>query len=256
MNRASFRFYAELNDFLPPGRRHIPFEHAFNGNPAIKDTIEALGVPHTEIDLILVNGESVDFSRPLQAGDRISVYPIFESIDITPVLRVRPKPLRIPRFVLDTHLGRLAAYLRMLGFDALYRNDFNDDLLAELSQNENRILLTRDRGLLKRSMVTHGYWMRETSPRLQLMEVLQRFDLIGSIIPFKRCMRCNGLLEEVSKEEVLDQLAPETRRYYEKFKRCQACSQIYWRGSHYTRMQKFIDQLLRDSRGVDLEGKA
>ena len=176
MNRASFRFYAELYDFLPPGRRHIPFEHAFNGNPAIKDTIESLGVPHTEIDLILVNGESVDFSHPLQAGDRISVYPIFESIDIAPVLRVRPKPLRVPRFVLDTHLGRLAAYLRMLGFDALYRNDFDDDLLAELSRDENRILLTRDRALLKRSMVTHGYWMRETSPRQQLMEVLQRFD--------------------------------------------------------------------------------
>jgi uncharacterized protein with PIN domain len=247
MNRASFRFYAELNDFLPPGRRHTPFEHAFNGNPAIKDTIESLGVPHTEIDLILVNGDSVDFSHPLQAGDRISVYPIFESIDITPVLRVRPKPLRTPRFVLDTHLGRLAAYLRMLGFNTLYSNDFDDDHLAELSQEENRILLTRDRGLLKRSVVTHGYWMRETSPRRQLMEVLHRFDLSGAIVPFRRCMRCNGLLEEVSKEEVFDQLAAETRLYYEKFKRCEACAQIYWRGSHYTRMQKFINQIINDS---------
>lgn len=256
MKTATFRFYAELNDFLPAGRRQVDFMHEFKGQPAIKDTIEALGVPHTEVDLILVNGVSVDFSHPLQAGERISVYPIFESIDITPVLRVRPKPLRIPRFVLDTHLGRLAAYLRMLGFDALYRNDFDDDLLAELSQDENRILLTRDRALLKRSMVTHGYWMRETSPRLQLMEVLQRFDLIGSIVPFKRCMRCNGLLKEIRKEEVLDQLAPETRRYYEKFKRCEACGQIYWRGSHYTRMQKFIDQLLRDSQGVNLEGES
>src|SRR5262249_31383318 len=156
MNRACFRFYAELNDFLPPGRRGVTFTYSFEGSPSIKDLIEALGVPHTEVDLILVNGESVDFAYRVREGDRISVYPVFESLDITPLLRVRPRPLRETRFVLDTHLGRLAAYLRLLGFDTLYRNDAGDDELARISSGEGRILLTRDRGLLKRSQVTHG----------------------------------------------------------------------------------------------------
>ena len=147
---AKFRFYAELNDFLPRHEKHIFFQHSFSGNPSIKDTIEAIGVPHTEVDLIIVNGVSVDFSYLLQDEDRVSVYPVFESIDITQALRVRPQPLREIRFVLDIHLGRLAGYLRMLGFDTLYRNDYRDEELAYVSSQEERILLTRDRGLLKR----------------------------------------------------------------------------------------------------------
>ncbi len=245
MKQATFRFYAELNDFLPPDRRREAFIHAFEGRVSIKDMIESIGVPHTEVDLILVNGKSVDYSYIVQAGDRVSVYPVFESIDIAPVVQVRPGPLRVARFVVDTHLGRLARYLRLLGFDALYANDFQDDTLAELSSRERRILLTRDRGLLKRSKVTHGYFVRQTRPREQLLEVLRRFDLRGLIVPFRRCIRCNGSLAPVSKGSILDRLPPRTRDYYDEFRLCQGCGKIYWKGSHYQRMLEFIRDILQ-----------
>ena len=247
MPLADFRFYAELNDFLPTDRRQVTFVHTFDGRPAVKDTIEALGIPHTEVDLIIANGDSVDFSYHLLDGDRISVYPVFESIDIAPILRVRPEPLREARFVLDTHLGRLAGYLRMLGFDTLYRNDFKDEELAQLSSCDDRILLTRDRGLLKRGEVTHGYFVRENLPRGQLVEVLQRFDLTGSVKPFKRCLCCNGLLASVHKRDIIDNLPTKTQQYYDKYRRCQECGRIYWRGSHYQHMELFIAQVLEES---------
>ncbi len=249
MRSANFRFYAELNDFLPTDRKAGSFDHTFNGQPAVKDTIEALGVPHTEVDLIIVNGVSEDFSYLLQDGDRVSVYPVFESIDIAPVLRVRPQPLRETRFVLDIHLGRLAGYLRMLGLDALYRNDYRDEELAHLSSQDARILLTRDRGLLKRGEVTHGYCVRETNPRKQLVEVIKRFDLVRSIKPFRLCLRCNGTLGSVRKEDIIDSLPLETRKFYDEFRRCLACGQIYWRGSHYQRMSRFIVQILDEAEG-------
>ena len=249
MRSANFRFYAELNDFLPTDRKAGSFDHTFNGQPAVKDTIEALGVPHTEVDLIIVNGVSADFSYLLQDGDRVSVYPVFESIDISPVLRVRPQPLRETRFVLDIHLGRLAGYLRMLGLDALYRNDYRDEELAHLSSQDARILLTRDRGLLKRGEVTHGYCVRETNPRKQLVEVIRRFDLVRSIKPFRLCLRCNGTLGSVRKEDIIDRLPLETQKFYDEFRRCLACGQIYWRGSHYQRMLRFIAQILDEVEG-------
>jgi uncharacterized protein with PIN domain len=244
MSKATFRFYAELNPFLPHNKRHVAFSHDFNGRQSIKDMVESLGVPHTEIDLILVNGESVDFSYLVQDGDQISVYPMFEGLDITPVQRLRPQPLRVVRFVLDIHLGKLAAYLRMLGFDTLYRNDYEDSVLARVSRDEHRILLTRDRGLLKRSMVTHGHYVRETNPRRQLVEVVQHFDLFRSIEPFSRCVNCNGLLETVDKEIIADRLMPQTRQHYDEFQRCIECEQIYWKGSHHQRMERLIEHVL------------
>jgi len=241
-----FRFYAELNDFLPEDYHQVAFTRNFNGHETVKHLLESLGVPHTEVDLILVNGESVDFSHQPDDGDLVSVYPVFESIDISPLARVRPKPLREPRFVLDNHLGKLAAHLRMLGFDTLYRNDYEDEELAQISDQEDRILLTRDRGLLKRNQVTHGYWIRDKTPRDQLVKVLRRFDLWELIDPFRRCMRCNGLLEPVPKEHVLDQLEPKTKLYYDDFRICQQCGQVYWRGSHFERMDKFIDSVIEE----------
>jgi uncharacterized protein with PIN domain len=181
----------------------------------------------------------------VQNGDRISVYPVFESFDITPLLQVRPQPLREIRFVLDVHLGRLAAYLRMLGFDALYQNDYDDDVLVRLSTAERRTLLTRDRSLLKRNAITHGYYVRETRPVQQLVEVLQRFDLCGAIAPFQRCLRCNDLLEPVAKETIADLLPPRTRISFNEFHICRTCDKIYWKGSHYQRMLQLIERLRR-----------
>ncbi|MFQ5946694.1 MAG: Mut7-C RNAse domain-containing protein, partial [Anaerolineae bacterium] len=174
------------------------------------------------------------------------VYPVFESVDITPVLRLRPEPLREPRFVLDTHLGRLAAYLRLSGFDTLYWSDIEDAELADLSRREPRILLTKDRDLLKRRSVTHGYFVREVHPRAQLAEVVRRFDLARSMHPFHRCLRCNGILQQVPKEAVLDQLPARTQQGFEEFQRCPDCGRIYWKGSHYRRMQRLIAAVLQE----------
>jgi uncharacterized protein with PIN domain/sulfur carrier protein ThiS len=244
MPGALFRFYAELNDLLAPGRRFIAFEHPCDGQSTVKDTIESLGVPHTEVDLILVNGEPADFSRRLRAGDRVSVYPVFEALDIAPVARVRPLPLRETRFILDAHLGRLAAYLRMLGFDTLYDNAAADQDLARLSRDEHRILLTRDRGLLKRSAVTHGHLMRETAPRRQLAEVVERFDLYRSVALFARCLRCNTPLRAADRQSIAGRLPERTRLLHTEFLTCPTCRRVYWKGSHYTRMQKMIRGIL------------
>ena len=244
MHRAAFRFYAELNDFLPPDRRQVAFSLPFNGKVSVKHLVESLGVPHSEIDLILVNGNSVDFTYLVENDDTISVYPVFESIDIGTVGRLRPQPLRETRFVLDTHLGQLATYLRLLGFDCLYQNNYEDAELAEISSEQRRILLTKDRGLLKRNLVTHGYCIREIDPRLQLLEVIRRFDLRDSAHPFQRCLRCNGWLESVDKEDVVDRLEYNTSHYYDEFRICVSCDQIYWKGSHFERMQSFLDDIL------------
>lgn len=242
--QAELRFYAELNDFLPPERRQKTFRHAFSGQPTVKDLIESLGVPHTEVDLILVNGASVDFTHRAAGGDRISVFPVFEALDITPLLRVRPEPLREPRFVLDTHLGRLAAYLRMLGFDARYRNSFTDEELAEISAREHRILLTRDRGLLKRAVVTHGYLVRSEEAHRQIREVLSRFDLAASINPFSRCMRCNEALKKASLDEVREQVPEKVQQHCSEYSRCPGCGRVYWKGSHYRKMLHLIGRFV------------
>ncbi|MGM0651504.1 MAG: Mut7-C RNAse domain-containing protein, partial [Bacillota bacterium] len=207
-SRAVLRFYAELNDFLPPEKRQTAFSHNFFGQPSVKDMIESLGIPHTEVDLIIAGDRSVAFNYRVKDGDRISVFPMFEAVDISAVLKVRPEPLREPRFILDTHLGRLANYLRMLGFDTLYQNNYDDETLARISAEQRRILLTRDRGLLKRSVVTHGYLIRADDPREQVKEVLQRFDLLDVIKPFSRCMRCNAILESVDFDQVKEKLPP------------------------------------------------
>lgn len=244
MAQANFRFYAELNDFLPTSKRLVSFAHIFEGRVSIKDMIEAQGVPHTEVDRILVNEQSVNFSYIVQDGDQINVYPVSEAPDITQSSLVRPKPLLVPRFVLDIHLGKLATSLRMLGFDTLYRNDYADEELAHISSTEDRILLTRDRGVLMRSVVTHGYYVRETNPQQQVVEVMRRFDLFGLVAPFQRCLRCNGLLEPVSKETIIDLLPPKIQQLVSDFHRCIQCRQIYWKGSHYGQMQKFIEVVL------------
>ena len=245
--RASFRFYAELNDHLPPGQRYRTMERHLSVPASVKDMIESFGVPHTEVDLILVNGESSDFSRLVQNGDRVAVYPVFESLDITPELRLRPQTLRHPRFVLDVHLGRLAAYLRMLGFDAVYDNCANDSALVRISFEQKRILLTRDRGLLKHSVVTHRYWVRQTDSRRQTAEIVKRFDLARSIRPFTRCMECNELLCAASRQEVCSRVPPSVAASCDEFQECIRCKRVYWQGSHYWRMRRWIEELAAGS---------
>lgn len=242
--KAYFRFYEELNDFLPHHKRKKNFEYHFWGSPSVKDAIQALGVPHTEVDLILVNSSPVDFTYHLQAEDQISVYPIFESLDISAINPLRSKPLRRLKFILDVHLGKLSRYLRMLGFDTLYDNQFSDEEIMRIAREEKRIILTCDLEILKNNAVTHGYYLKSQHPREQIKEVIQRFDLTAHMQPFSRCMDCNGKLENVEKQVIIEHLEVQIRKDFEEFYRCTKCGKIYWKGSHYERMLTMIDNLI------------
>jgi uncharacterized protein len=244
---ALFRFYEELNDFLPLPKRRKRFEYRFDGSPSVKDAVEALGVPHTEIDLIVVNGASVDFNRRLAHSDSVAVYPLFESLDISPVVKLRPAPLREPLFVCDVHLGALARLLRLAGFDTLYRNDYSDEDIVEAAVSQRRCILTRDRGILKRKAVTRGYCVRSTRPQEQAREVVRRFDLVPAMRPFSRCMLCNGAMERASEESVLALVPQKTKECYCEFYRCASCGRVYWQGSHFERLKNIVDDLRGES---------
>jgi uncharacterized protein with PIN domain len=235
------RVYAELNEYLPSGLRYNTFLHTRLPGATVADIVNDLGLPSDIIDLILVNGASTDLSQGVNDGDRLSLYPVFESFDITSVTKLRPKPLRTIRFVLDVHLGKLAYYLRMLGFDTVYRNDFDDEDLLHIAVAEGRTLLSKDRELLTDERVQRCYRVREKHPRQQLVEVLNRFDLFGCCAPLQRCIRCNVILEPVEKRKVLDLLPPRVADVYQEFQHCAACDRVYWKGSHYERMMEFID---------------
>jgi uncharacterized protein with PIN domain len=244
MVTATFRFYEELNDFLAQDRRKREFTVPCARAATTKHMIEALGVPHTEVELILVNGESVDFSRQLEDGDRVAVYPRFEAMDVTPLLRLRERPLREPRFVADAHLGGLAHMLRMLGFDTLYDNHYHDDAIVAICEHDGRIVLTRDRELLKRRPVTHGCYVHALKSEAQLREIVERLDLARSARPFTLCLHCNTPLRSVDKASVLDRLPPSVREHYERFSTCDGCGRVYWEGSHWRNMQRLLDGLL------------
>ncbi len=245
--RVEVRFFDGLDELLPPGRRGRPIRTEVAAGTTVKDLAESLSVPHTEIAVILVNGESVDFGHQLHDGDRMSVYPVVESLAPSPLPLVRLDPPRLPdpRFVLDVHLGRLARTLRLLGFDCIWRNDITDDELAAISVAEQRTLLTRDRGILKRAKVVYGYLVRETDCRRQTTEVLRRFDLFRAISPFGRCLECNGMLEPVAKEGLAHRLPPRTQRDFNDFCRCPQCDRIYWKGSHYDRLAALVEDVRR-----------
>ncbi len=244
MNRAVFYFHGTLNDFLSRKHRHKPITRPFNWRGSIKDMIESMNVPHPEIDALVVNGAAVDFDYIVNDADSVDVYPCDHACPITPAVLLRQPLTEKPRFILDTHLGRLAAYLRMAGFDTLYRNDYPDDELAQVAHHDDRVLLTRDIGLLKRSLVTYGYFVRATNPKRRLVEVMQRYDLAEHTSPFARCARCNGTLNRVAKADIMHLLSDRTASHYDTFYQCGACSQVYWKGSHYIKMQHIIQQAL------------
>jgi len=242
MATASFRFYEELNDFLAPERRRREFSAPCARAATAKHMIEALGVPHTEVEMILVNGESAGFERLLQDGDRVAVYPRFEALDITPLLRVRERPLRVTRFVADAHLGGLAHMLRMAGFDTLYRNDYRDREIADIAEREGRIILTRDRELLKYRGVTHGCYVHALKPAQQFRELVERLDLARSFNPFTLCLECNAPLHPVDKQRVCERLPSSVRANHQRFTACDSCGRVFWEGSHWRRMQALLSE--------------
>ena len=244
MVTATFRFYEELNDFLAPARRGHEFACPCARAATTKHMIEALGVPHTEVELVLVNGESVGFGLLLRDGDRVAVFPKFEALDVTPLLRVREQALRVTRFVADAHLGGLAHLLRMTGFDTLYDNHFRDDEVERVAGAQGRIVLTRDRELLKRRTITHGCYVRALRSAQQLREIFERLDLARSARPFTLCLSCNAPLRPIDKALVAPLLPPRVREGCERFSVCEVCRRVFWEGSHWQRMRSMVDGLL------------
>lgn len=244
MATAHFTFHGALNFFLPSKQQHQTLTHEFNWKASIKDMLESLGPPHPEVALLVVNGVSVGWDHTVQDGDEAHAYPDFDAIQLVDKVRLIAPIEDRPRFILDTHLGKLAGYLRMMGFDTLYRNDYADDVLAQVSHDEQRIVLTRDVGVLKRGIVTYGYFVRSTDPRERIHEISQRYDLAAQVEPFKHCMKCNGLLMPVEKSAILSEIPHDTAQHYDTFHRCQSCERIYWPGSHYVKMQRLLDDVL------------
>jgi uncharacterized protein len=243
IKKVTFRFYAELNDFLPVKQKQQIFDHYYKGTITVKDAVESLGVPHSSIDLILVNSQPADFLQKLKIDDFVSVFPEFETFDISDINRLRKKPLRTSRFMADAHLGKLARDLRMLGFDTLFANNIPDKEIIALAAREKRTILTRDRDLLKSDHVDHGYYVRAIGTQEQLEEVISKFDLFSQFKPFTRCIVCNGKLENVELSEIQEHIKPETIATFSHFFRCAECEKIYWEGSHFMRMSEKINNL-------------
>lgn len=237
MTTASFRFYAELNDFVAPARRGRESAARCARDASVKHMIEALGVPHTEVALILVNGEPAGFGRPLRDGDRVAVYPAFAVLD-PGLAPLRPPPPE--RYVADAHLGGLARLLRMAGCDTLYRNDYRDEELAALAADEGRVLLTRDRDLLKQRGIVHGCYVHALAPARQFREIVDRLGLRARLRPFTRCLACNAPLRAADKAAVAARLPPAVRAHQERFTVCDGCGRVYWPGSHWRRMQAML----------------
>lgn len=249
--RIGARFHGELNDFLRPDRRAREIAVDVAPGTTVKDLIESLGVPHTEVDVILVEGRSVGFDYKVSDAEHVSVYPVSVPLDISPLLLLGPPPQGIPRFVLDVHLGRLARHLRLLGFDTKWANDATDDQLAAASVSEDRTVLTKDIGLLKRRTISRGYYVREISPRLQLIEVLRRFHLYDAITAFSRCLECNTELTGASRQDLVTRVPSRVLGEHQSFRTCPGCGRIYWRGSHYERLANFVEEVVRDRPPLD-----
>lgn len=255
MVTATFRFYDELGDFLPRERRGREFSRPCARAATVKHTIEALGVLHTEVQLVLVNGESSGFDRLLEEGDRVAVYPTFSTFDVTALSRVPRLPLgeeqAPPRFVADAHLGGLARLLRMAGFDTLYDNHYGDDEIVAIAAEEDRVVLTRDRELLKRRAVVHGCYLHAIKPAEQFRELFDRLALAASARPFSLCLHCNLALRAVDKALVLDELPPSVRVLHDEFNTCDACRRVFWKGSHHKRMCALLDAVAGGARAPD-----
>jgi hypothetical protein len=234
------RCFAELNDFLPPVRRQVPFTISVKEPVTVGEAILGLGIPLSEVDLVTVRGQPARRGYRLRDGDRISVYPAFETFDISTLQTIQKQPIRITRFILDAHLGKLARYLRMLGFDSLYRNDYGDDEIVEIASGEIRIILTRDKLLLRSPRVLHGYYVRATEKHSQLVEVVEKFDLYSQFQSFTRCMTCNSELMSIRKEGFRNRIPEEVFRNFDEFSWCRRCDKIFWKGSHFERMEGMI----------------
>ena len=232
MVTATFRFHAELNDFLPAARRDRVLQVECACAATTKHMVEALGVPHTEVGMLTVNGMEAGLACQLAPGDQVDVFPGSPELDGP------------ARFVADAHLGGLARLLRMAGFDTLYDNQFDDREIAAIASLQKRIVLTRDRDLLIRKEIILGCYVRALKSEDQALQVLSRYRLVRQAKPFTLCLSCNAPLQGVGKSEVADRLPPRVRELHEEFCRCDICGRVYWKGSHWQRMSMLLARLL------------
>jgi len=239
---AGFHFYGTLNDFFSVDKKEKSIRYSFNENPAVKDAIEALGVPHTEVNVVAVNGAAVNFFYHLHNYDEVEVYPanFITSYNAGSLIPAYSYPIR---FIADVHVGKLAKALRITGFDTLYENNYSDKEIAAIAEAQQRIILTRNKRLLKQTTVKWGYWLRSNQPEDQLTEVIKRYNLQDKIQPFTRCLECNGMIEPVTKNMVTDKLPVNTERFFHEFYQCTNCKKLYWKGSHYERMMGNLSKI-------------
>jgi uncharacterized protein with PIN domain/sulfur carrier protein ThiS len=240
MITTTIRFYEELNDFLPTSLAKTTLRKRLLLPTSVKDLIESYGIPHTEVDLILVNGEAVAFDYKIADRDHISVYPVFESFDISPIKHSQDKALRNPIFFTERYLWKLTRQLRLLGMSVFYDATLTNKQIIESVVANKWILLTRSVNQLKYASITRGYCIRSDQPFQQTLEVIKRFDLSRQLKPFTRCMLCNGNIISASKQEVEKRLESITLSYYHEFSKCADCGKAYWKGSHYSKLQKFV----------------
>ena len=233
--------YGDLDFFLGSRTRGRKVERRLTEKTSVKDLIESCGIPHPEVDLILLNGKAVDFAHAVTGDAEIELYP--PGIQSSHFREKRLQAHTVREFVADGHLGKLVRDLRLLGIDVAYDPAAEDRQLVEIVSRNNRALLTRDRRLLMHAAVQHGYYLRSQNPLEQTIEVVRRFELRSIWSPFSRCLRCNALLEPTEKEKVIGQLEPLTKIYYDEFRRCTGCAQVYWSGSHFTKLQKRLEQI-------------
>lgn len=242
--RVTVRLYGNLGDFVTAARRGAEFECDAGEPRSVKDLVESLGVPHCEVQFVLVDGASVGFRRVVRGGERIAVYPYFDALDVADADAAGAPLPADPRFVLDGHLGRLAAYLRALGVDTAHDRDADDASIARVAANEGRVVLTRDIGLLKRSAVRHGWWVRSDDPPVQFRDVVARFGLAARAAPFTRCLRCNVPLTAAPHEALAEAVPPGVRARFDAFARCPACGRTFWRGSHHAHLEQLLAHVL------------
>jgi len=248
---ATFYFHASLNDFIARSTKHTWITYRFNNIPAVKDAIEAIGIPHPEVNVVLINNKPVNIFHPLRADDKVEVYPFDANQNWQPGYSLKERYSYTNTFVLDVHLGKLAKALRMLGFDTAYENNYADETIVDLADAEKRIVLTRDTGLLKHKLVEQGYWLRSQQVNAQLAEVIVRFELAGKFKPFTRCMACNGMIEAVAKSAVSNVIPENTATFFNEFWQCANCKRVYWKGSHHEKMEKMISKLVKDISSID-----
>jgi uncharacterized protein with PIN domain/sulfur carrier protein ThiS len=239
MSAATFRFRGELADFLPRERRESSFDYGCARAATLKNAIEALGVPHTEIGAVRVNGRPATLARIVRDNDEVEVFP----------WSLAESPQALPRggFVADAHLGGLARFLRMLGFDTVHHNGITDVEIRKLAHEDGRLALSRDRELLKCRDVVSGCYVHAKKPEAQLREVADRFALAAHARPFTLCLACNLSLQPVDKPLIASRLPERVAATQDRFMRCPGCDRVYWPGSHYRRMQAVLGRLVPGS---------